>query len=272
MAAPLYVDNTAGSTAKHLLYENEVLESLLENKVITALDVNAFISSDYSLSENAGMKKVINRYTATGRAEDLDMLEGNTGEIEVSFTPEEYVVKTSQAKFVYADEQEMNDPMVVEAGLDKMAKIFVDKAVTDAVIEWEKATLKKTGCTWTFDDVADAIALYPYENENGLFMLISPAIQAEFRKNLKDNLSYVEAYVRTGYIGSVCGVPVYVSKALDNKTEAILADRLAVTNFIKKGFEIEQERDADHRKNSIYGRKVGVVALTDETRVVLMTA
>lgn len=283
---PLYVNNTgAGDGAqtstgsgKHLLYENEVLENLLENKVITALDMNQFLTTDTSLSENAGMKKVINKYTATGDAETLAMGAGNSEEISVSFEPVEYVVGTDQAKFVYYDEQEMNDPMVVEAGLDKMAKIFVDKATKDAVGEWDKASLIKYGCTWTFDDVADAIALYPYENEDGLFMLISPELQAAFRKNLKDNLSYVEAFVRTGYIGSVCGVPVYVSKALDpdarlvSEPTAILADRKAVTNFIKKGFEVEQERDADHRKNTVIGRKVGIVALSDETRVVKMVA
>lgn len=276
MAVPAYVDNTAGSTAKHLLYENEVLESILENKVITALDMNAFLTTDYSLSQEPGMKKVINKYSAAGSAETLDMLEGNTEEIAVSFEPEEYVVAVDQAKFVYADEQLWNDPMVVDAGLDKMAKIFVDKATTDAVGEWMKASQIKYGCSFDFDDVADAIAMYPYENEDGLFMLISPALQAEFRKNLKEQLSYVEAFVRTGYIGSVCGVPVYVTKALNpaegDDPVAILADRKAVTNFMKKGFEIEQERDADHRKNSIYGRKVGVVALTDDTRVVLLTS
>lgn len=271
MPAPKYVDNTSGSTAKHLLYENEVLESILENKVITALDMNAFLTTDLSLSQEPGMKKVINKYTATGSAETLDMLEGNTDEIAVSFEPEEYVVAVDQAKFVYADEQMWNDPMVLDAGLDKMAKIFVDKATTDAVTEFKKASIVKSGCTWSFDDVADAIALYPYENEEGLFILISPAIQASFRKNLKDQLSYVEAFVRSGYIGSVCGVPVYVTKALANDDIAILADRKAVTNFMKKGFEIEQDRDADHRKNFIYGRKVGVVALTDDTRVVKMT-
>ena len=277
MAVPAYVDNSAGSTAKHVLYENEVLENKVNDMLITMLDVNQFLTPDYSLSENAGMKKVINRYDAEGDAEYLEMGEGNTEEIAVSFTPEEYVVKTLQEKFVYYDEQEMNDPMVVEVGLQKMSANMVNSMVKEAIGEWDKASLIKYGCTWAYDDVVDAIALYPHEQADGLMLLISPDIEAAFRKNLEDSLKYVEANVRTGYIGSICGVPVYktaalaASKGIVSDSCAFLVDRRAVTNFMKKGVEIEQERDADTRKNTIFSRKVGVVALTDATRVVKLT-
>lgn len=277
MASPLYVDNTAGSTAKHLLYENFVLENKVEDMLITLLDMNAFMTPDYSLAENAGMKKVINKYTAEGDAEYLDMTEGNSDEIAVSFTPEEYVVKTLQQKFVYYDEQEMNDPMVVEVGLQKMSANMVNAMAKEAIAEWDKADLVKYECSWTYDDVVDAIAMYPHEQADGLMLLISPDIEAAFRKNLEDSLKYVEANVRTGYIGSICGVPVYKTAALAeaagivDEACAFLVDRRAVTNFMKKGVEIEQARDIDTRKNTIISRKVGVVALTDATRVVKMT-
>lgn len=277
MAVPAYVDNSAGSTAKHVLYENFVLENKMDEMLITLLDMNQFLTPDYSLAENAGMKKVINRYNAEGDAEYLDMGEGNSKEIAVSFTPEEYVVRTLQQKFVYYDEQEMNDPMVVEVGLQKMSANMVNSMVKEAIAEWDKSSLVKYGCTWTYDNVVDAIAMYPHEESEGLQLLISPQIEAAFRKNLKQYLSYVEANVRTGYIGSVCGVPVYKSAALDttkgivSEPTAFLVDRRAVTNFLKKGVEIEQERDADTRKNTIFSRKVGVVALTDATRVVKLT-
>lgn len=284
-----YVNNTTGNTpvlpsgasltndAKHVLYENFVLENKVNEMLITLLDMNQFMTPDYTLSENAGMKKVINRYSATGDAEYLNMGEGNTGEIAVSFTPEEYVVKTLQEKFVYYDEQEMNDPMVVEVGLQKMSANMVNAMAKEAISEWDKASLIKYDCTWTYDDVVDAIAMYPHEQADGLMLLISPDIEASFRKNLEDSLKYVEANVRTGYIGSVCGCPVYktaalaTSKGIVSDACAFLVDRRAVTNFMKKAVEIEQKRDPDTRKNEIYSRKVGVVALTDATRVVKMT-
>ena len=105
----------------------------------------------------------------------------------------------------------------------------------------------------------------------GYFLLINPAEKAELRKNLKDLLSYSEDFARTGYIGTVAGVPVYVSKAVPAKT-AFLANPEAVTLFLKKDVEVEQDRDADKRNNIVYGRVYEVVALTDETKVVKIGA
>ena len=49
------------------------------------------------------------------------------------------------------------------------------------------------------------------------------------------------------------------------------ATKAAVTAFVKKGSEIEQERDADTRENTVYARKVMLVALTDATKIVKIT-
>ena len=105
------------------------------------------------------------------------------------------------------------------------------------------------------------------ENEEGLFLLISPADKAAFRKALKDDLSYSEGFVRTGYIGTVCGVPVIVTKAVE-AGKGYLATKEAVTVYVKKDSETEYERDADTRHNAYWVRKVGVVALTNADKVV----
>ena len=144
---------------------------------------------------------------------------------------------------------------------------MVNKWTEMAIAEFEKATLEQTGSAWSFDAVVDAIAKMNLEDESGLFLLISPADKAAFRKALKDDLSYSEGFVRTGYIGSVAGVPVVVTKAVQ-AGKGYLATKDAVTVFIKKDSETEYERDADTRKNSYWVRKVGVVALTDATKVV----
>lgn len=89
---------------------------------------------------------------------------------------------------------------------------------------------------------------------------------ADLQKACKEQLSYVEAYVRRGYVGTLAGVPIYVSKAVaDGK--AYLACKSAITCFMKKGVETEQERDADTRKTTIFGRNVKVIAITDATKV-----
>lgn len=253
----------------HTVYENFVLENKIENLLKTSVDMNAYVTADYSLSESAGMKKVINKYTATGAVEDLDMGDGNQGEFAVSFTPVEYTVGTTQGKFAYYDEQEMQDPMVVEAGLQALAQSMANDLTDKAIAEMGKATLT-IAQAWDFDGIVDAIAKLNVEDEAGLFLLVNPAQKAILRKNLGEDLKYSEGFARTGYIGSVCGVPVIVSKAVTAGT-GFLATKDAVTCFIKKGAEIEPERDADTRKNTIYARKCMVVALTDATKVVKLT-
>ena len=254
----------------HAVYENVVLSNRINDILTTQVNLNNYMTIDNSLAENAGMKKKVITYTSTGSVEDLAMGEGNSTSLEVTKTEKEYEVKTFQGKFAFYDEEEMTDAMVVDTGLQHSADNMVNKFVELAIAEMEKATLGTTPAAWSFDAVVDAIAEMNVENEEGLFLLISPEDKAAFRKALKDDLNYSEAFVRTGYIGTVCGVPVIVSKAVP-AGKGYLATKEAVTVFIKKDTETEYERDADKRNNSYWVRKVAVVALTDATKIVKIT-
>ena len=250
----------------HQVYENVILSNKMNDILTTQVNLNNYMTIDTSMSESEGMKKVVNTYTSSGAVEELGMGEGNTGEITVSFTPAEYEVKVYQGKFGFYDEQEMTDKMIVDTGLQHSADIMVNTFTAKAIEEMEKATLSVNGA-WSFETVVDGIAKLNLENEDGLFLLISPEDKAAFRKALKDDLNYSEGFVRTGYIGSVCGVPVVVSKAVP-AGKGYLATKEAVTVFIKKETETEYERNADTRRNDYYVRKVAVVALTDATKIV----
>lgn len=253
------------------VYANFVLENKIADMLDTKVDMNAYLTPDRSLTENPGMKKIIHTYTATGNVEDLAQGAGNSGDIEVSFSSAEYDVQVTQGRFTYYDEEAMKDPMVIDTGLQGIAAKMTNDLTAKAIAEFAKGSLGVAGVTWAFEDFVDAIAKYPYEDEQGLFILINPKQLAEVRKSLADALSYSEGFVRTGYIGHVCGVPVIVSKAVP-EGYGFLATREAVTCFIKKGVEIEQDRTPNTRKNEVFGRKVMVVALTDATRVVVMDA
>ena len=130
---------------------------------------------DSSLAENPGMKKTINTYTATGNVEDLAMGVGNSDSIEVAFTAKDYEIEVTQGRFPYFDEEEMKDPMVVETGLKKLAAQMTNDLTKKIVAEFGKATIVKTDNLLDFDAVVDALALYPYEREDNLFMLINPS-------------------------------------------------------------------------------------------------
>jgi hypothetical protein len=254
----------------HQVYENFILSNKINDILTTALNINNYLTVDTSMTEGPGMKKKVNTYTSTGDVEALAMGAGNSKGIEVQFTTAEYDVLTYQGMFDFYDEQELSDPMVVDTGLQHVADRMINKFVALTIDEFEKATLKQEADEWSFDVVVDAIAQMNLEDEAGLFLLISPADKANFRKALKDDLSYSEGFVRTGYIGSVAGVPVVVSKAIP-AGKGYLATKEAITLFIKKDTETEYNRVANNRHNEYFVRKFAVVALTDATKAVKIT-
>lgn len=246
------------------VFDNEVLETKLENQLITALDMNQFITMDYSMTEEPGMVKRIRTYKGTGAVEDLAMGAGNTAVIGSEWEDAPYEVKVTQGKVPFYDEQQMADPIAIDKAIQHLSETMVNDVTTKVVAELEKGS--GTIATLDFDGVVDAIAAFPDESNNDMYLLMAKDAYASLQKACKDQLSYVEAYVRRGYVGTLAGVPIYVSKAVaDGK--AYLACKSAITCFMKKGVETEQERDADHRKTTIYGRNVKVIAITDATKV-----
>lgn len=249
-------------------FDNVVIENQYNTVLATLVDMNQFITIDTSLEQDAGNTKKIITKSVTGNVEDLAMGVGNSGNIEVTSLAHDYVVGTTQGRFVYYDEEAQADPFMVEAGIKGLAEKMVNDFVTKAIAEWEKAPLQQGyASAIAFNDFCDALAKLNTEEEDKYFCLISPNMVASLRKTFKDDLKYVEDFTRTGYIGSVVGVPVYISKAVP-AGEAIIAAKAAVRAFVKKNTEVEQERDANLRKNSIYTRKAAVVALVDATKVV----
>lgn len=254
------------------VYSNFVLENKLEDILATKVDLSNYLTVDRSLTENAGMIKKIHKYTVAGDVQDLAMGYGNTDTIESSFTEEAYTVGVTQGRAVYYDEEAMTDPIVVDNLVRGVADTMTNDFTAKAIAEYKKASqivecdFATTSADYFFGKVVDALANFG-EDETGITLLINPTQKAYVRKQLGDNLKYSEGFVRTGYIGSVAGVPVVVSKAVPASC-AFLVNNEAVTLFIKKETESEQERDANTRKNTIYLRKVALVALTNEKKIV----
>ena len=257
----------------HVIYDNFVLANEIEDQYNSKLDLVRFCTVDNSLVGVAGDTKKINVYRATNGTQKLAMGQGNTKNIEVSYTPEQYTIQLAQNRFPYYDEEVMVDPMVVPVGLRHMATDMFNTVQADIFEEFNKATLRVyTGAAnkpITFDSFVDAVALLDLENieDVEIFAFVNPTEMANLRKTLKDDLKYVEAFVRSGYVGTVAGVNIYTKRDAETGT-IVLGTKEAVTLFNKKGVEVEQERDANVRLNEIYSRKYYLAALTDATKAV----
>ena len=55
----------------HTIYPNTVLENKIEDLLTTHVDMNNYLTPDYSLTESAGMKKVVHTYTSTGDVQEI---------------------------------------------------------------------------------------------------------------------------------------------------------------------------------------------------------
>ena len=260
----------------HVIYDNFFLSNEVEDQYNSHLDLQPFCTVDNSLEGVPGMKRKINVYSATDGTQKLAMGEGNTKSIEVSYAQKEYEILMAQNRFEYYDEQAMIDPMLVPVGTRHMGTDLFNTVNAEIYAEFGKATLAVEASKFEFATFVDAQAKLNLENlENvSIFGFVSPADMASIRKNLKDDLKYVEAFVKNGYVGTVAGVNLYTKKDATPGT-IIIGTKEAVTLFNKKGTEVEQpprdSSDANIRKNTILSRKYYLVALTDATKAVKMT-
>jgi hypothetical protein len=251
------------------VYDNFYLSNEVEDQLNSRLDLLRFCTHDASLEGTAGMKRIINVYSATNGTEKLAQGEGNTKSIEVGFTQREYEILLAQNRFTWYDEEAMKDPMIVPTGMKHAGVDLFNTLQADVFAEFKKATLSVTATTPNLDAFADARAKLNLEEVDGIeiFAHVNANMLAKIRKAVKDDLKYVEAFVRSGYVGTICGINLYDKQDADD--DAIyVGTKKAVTMFTKKGVEIEQERDANIRKNDAYSRKYYIPALTDETQVV----
>lgn len=257
----------------HTIYDNFFLSNEVEDQFNSHLDLQQFCKIDTTLQGTAGMLRKINVYRATNGTEKVDMGKGNTKSIEVSYTPEEYRILLAQNRFEYFDEQAMTDPNLVPVGVRHMGTDMFNTVNADIFAEYKKASLSVEASAPDFAAFVDAQAKLNLENLEGvtIFGWVCPADMAKVRKALKDDLKYVEAFAKNGYVGTVGGVNLYTKKDA-TPGEILIATKEAVTLFVKKGTEVEQPprsaADANIRKNTVLSRKYYLAALTDETKVV----
>ena len=223
---------------------------------------------DNSLAENVGMTKTINVYTYTGEAEELAAGVGNTASKRgsIAYKGTDYTVKMVQQAFDYLDEDFMKDNTIVDNMLKGANQVMVNKMTSDFITEAKKATLGVTFATAIgYDVIVDAISALNVEDKSGIFIVIPNAWKAALRKDADYKSARMGEVIYNGQVGTICGIPVIATKALT--TEAFVMTKEAIKLFMKKDVEVEQDRDADKRKNSVYLRTAYIVAMVDATKI-----
>lgn len=282
-------------------YENIVLANEVEDQFKSHIDHARFCTVDNTLEGEPGMQKSIRKYFAkvtpiaggdstkgAQAVEKLDMKAGNTKIIEMDYGEAPYVIETAQNQGVWYDEEQMKDPYVGLVIARYAGTDMFNTMNADVIAEFQKTTQTASVTSGDyFSAFVDAQALLPSSDESNTpgsdaFALVNKFDVARIRKALKDDLKYVEAFARRGYIGTVAGTNIYVDPLLTATAAAagtiVLATKQAVTLFVKTGTQVESfqrgtrsSADADIRKNTLITRKYYVAALTDERYAVKIT-
>lgn len=249
------------------VYPNFVLKKKVESVLTTKLSMLPFVTVNRDLKASPGSTVKINVYKPAGVVQAVGLGEGNTEKITVGLSQVEYRVQMVQGKFTYQDEEAYEDPNIVDVGIEGLSDTMTNYWFNNYIDEYRKAELVISATTPNFDMFVDAESLMQLESSEPLFAFVSPSMKGAIKKALKDELRYVEAYVRTGYVGNVNNIAIYTTKGVHDD-EIFIATQEAVTFFFGKAIQVEQDRDANTRTNDVYARNNAVVALTNAQKVV----
>lgn len=286
-------DYSITSQASVVTRQQGFMSNEIEDEYNSHIALDGFCTVDNNLQGVPGDIRTINVYGASGTAVDVAEGYGNSSSIATTLTPQRYQIKCAQAWFRYSDEAQMRDPIAVQTGITHLGTALFNKVNADIYTAMKSVTGDSHTLTvqdLNFAAFVDAVAKLDIKDAAGedamdaqqrflptVFALLGKNEVAVARKALKDELKYVEAYARLGYIGSVAGVSLFYKQDATPGT-IMVGTRKAVTVFNKTGVNYEvaarnggTSGTANIRMNDVYVRKYYIAALTDTNQMVKVT-
>lgn len=252
-------------------YENFVIENKMTELVNTKANINALFTVDNSLTTEAGLKKVINKYTYTGAVETLAKGAKNTTKGAVSFVPSEYEVERYQQTFTYNDKDIMADPYVLDVMTAGASELMANHIREKYFAELAKVKNEYKYTAFNYDAVVDALAQIGREVESEMFIVMGLDLKAAIRKDADYKASKMGEILYTGQFGDICGVPCVCSKLVPAGVAYITA-KDQIKHIVKKDGSVEQDRDIETKDNTVVYERHGIMALVDETKSIKLTA
>lgn len=252
------------------LYENFVLENKMTELVNSYLDVHSLFTTDNSLEQSAGLKKIVNKYTYSGAVEKLAKGAKNTTKGSVTLVPTEYTVERYQQTFGYNDMDVMQDPYVLDVMTTGASELMANDIRTQYFTELAKISNTFEYTTLNYDAIVDALAKINREVESDQFIIMGLDAKATIRKDADYKASRQGEILYNGQFGTIAGVPCLFSKLVPANTLYITA-KDQVKFFVKKAGNVEQDRDIETKDNTVVYERHGVMALVDETKSIKLT-
>ena len=270
----------------------EVMSSIISAKVEKKVAVIPFAKVDTTLQGQAGNTITLPVFSYIGDAHDV--AEGaSIGESTLSTTHKQFTIKKIGHGVNITDEAILSgygDP-VGEANRQLIMSIS-QKVDQDAIDALYTGSLTYNGIAnkISYAGIVDAIDAFEEEFNTEKIIFVHPKQVSQLRKDA--DFTSADKYVNGNYVavngevGKIANARVVVSKRVkEDSTHAGYVNPIvkinfdteteeatpALTIFLKKGVMVETDRDIDLQINMIRASENYVVALTDESKVVLAT-
>jgi len=267
------------------LINPEVMADMISAKVDKKVRVLPYAKVDTTLQGQAGDTVSIPKYGYIGEA--VDVAEGEDIPVrQMSVSSEQHTIKKAGVGGVLTDEAVLSgygNP--VGELTNQMALSIAGKCDTDGYEELVTATTAYTATgAISYKEVVNAIDLFEEETNTEKVMFIHPKQVTQLRldENFIDKSKYGNEVMLDGEIGMIANARIVASKKvrvadgaylnpivkLEEDTETEDASP-ALTIFLKRDTNVETDRIARNRTTEITGDKMYVVALTNETKVIV---
>lgn len=267
------------------LIDPEVMAGMISAKLPTAIIATPFAKVDNTLVGQPGSTITVPKYEYIGDAEDV--AEGiDAGIVKLETGTAKYTVKKVMKDVILTDEAVLSgygNP--VGETNSQLVKSIASKVDQEIIDELQKATLiKDNGKAISYDGIVDSIDLFQEEVNTDKVMFIAPSQVTTLRKdaNFISADKYNNNVIMTGEIGKVANariVPSRKIKAVEGKYSCPIVqltnepqtqdETAAITIYMKSSVNVETERHTRNRTTEISADQHYVVALTDESKVVV---
>lgn len=267
------------------LINPEVMADMVSAKVDKKVRVLPYAKVDTTLQGQAGDTISVPKYAYIGEA--VDVAEGEDIPVrQMAVSSESYKVKKAAIGGILTDEAVLSgygNP--VGELTNQMALSIAGKTDTDGYEELVKAPTAYTAAgVISYEEIVKAIDLFEEETNTEKAMFVHPkqATQLRLDPNFIDKSKYGNQVMVDGEIGMVGNARIVASKKvraeggsylnpivkLEEDTETEDASP-ALTVFLKRDTNVETDRKARNRSTEVTGDKMYVVALTNETKVIV---
>jgi N4-gp56 family major capsid protein len=280
------------------LIDPEVMADMVSAKVEELIRVIPYAKLDTTLQGNPGSTVTIPQFKYIGDA--VEVAEGEEIPVRnLETSSAEYTVKKIGIGTGFTDESVLSglgNP--IGEGTTQIAKSIASKCDWDGVDElYNATTMKVAGDIIGYNAIVEAIDAFQEEDNSEKVIFIHPSQVTQLRKD-PDFISadkYDGNVMVTGEIGKIANTSVKVSKKVkvdsvttgEGETAVTTVSYLnpivklqqnseteeeaaALTVFLKKDTSIETERIPRRRKTEVTGDKHYVVALTNDSKVVIL--